>query len=235
MDLGQGYLLGRPAAEPALPRSMEKLRLQAARRVARVGGEPGAGRPGTGSRSRRSRQRLTARPGPGGPGRYRRGRVPSGSWRPPPPRRPDDTDHASSASLSEHVRAFLAATRFATIATVDPDGGPRQAVIWYRLDGDVIVLNSKVGRRWPSNLERDPRISLAIGDQADGYRWVGLTGTVTIVEDQPTAQADIAEMARRYHADDPEKAERLVHDRFEQQRRVSFRISIDAVHDHLDD
>jgi len=140
----------------------------------------------------------------------------------------------TSTPLPEHVRAFLAATRFATIATVDPDGGPRQAVIWYRLDGDVIVLNSKVGRRWPSNLERDARISVAVHDQADGYRWVGVTGTVTIVEDQPTAQADIAEMARRYHADDPEKAERLVHDRFEQQLRVSFRISIDAIHDHLD-
>lgn len=36
VDLGQGYLLGRPAAEPARPRSMEKLRLQAARRVARA-------------------------------------------------------------------------------------------------------------------------------------------------------------------------------------------------------
>jgi EAL domain-containing protein (putative c-di-GMP-specific phosphodiesterase class I) len=36
VDLGQGYLLGRPAAEPALPRSMEKLRLQAARRIARA-------------------------------------------------------------------------------------------------------------------------------------------------------------------------------------------------------
>jgi PPOX class probable F420-dependent enzyme len=137
-------------------------------------------------------------------------------------------------TLPEHVRAFLSATRFATIATVDPDGGPRQAVIWYRLDGDVIVLNSKVGRRWPSNLERDARISVAIHDQADGYRWVGVTGKVTIIEDQPTAQADIAEMARRYHADDPEKAERLVHDRFERQPRVSFRISIDAIHDHLD-
>ena len=36
VDLGQGYLLGRPAAEPAAPRNMEKLRLVAARRVARV-------------------------------------------------------------------------------------------------------------------------------------------------------------------------------------------------------
>jgi PPOX class probable F420-dependent enzyme len=142
---------------------------------------------------------------------------------------------STSTILSERVRAFLAANRFAAIATTDPDGSPRQAVIWYRLDGDEIVLNSLVGRRWPSNLARDPRISVAIGDGADGYRWVGLTGRVTIVDDQPTAQADIAEMARRYHADDPAKAERLIRDRFETQARVSFRVSIDAVHDHLDD
>jgi PPOX class probable F420-dependent enzyme len=142
---------------------------------------------------------------------------------------------STSTTLSERVRAFLDANRFATIATTDPDGGPRQAVIWYRLDGDEIVLNSLVGRRWPSNLERDARISVAIGDQADGYRWVGLTGLATIVEDQATAQADIAEMARRYHADDPEKADRLVRDRFERLSRVSFRVSINAVHDHLDD
>ena len=92
-----------------------------------------------------------------------------------------------------------------------------------------------MGRRWPSNLERDQRIAVAVGDQEDGYRWVGLTGTVTIIDDQPTAQADIAEMARRYHADEPEKAERLIRDGFAHQSRVSFRISIDAVHDHLDD
>ena len=36
VDLGQGYLLGRPAAEPASPRSMDTLRLLAARRAARV-------------------------------------------------------------------------------------------------------------------------------------------------------------------------------------------------------
>ena len=140
----------------------------------------------------------------------------------------------TSPRLSEHVRAFLGATRFATIATVDPDGRPRQAVIWYRLDGDEIVLNSKAGRRWPANLGRDPRVSLAVHDQEDGYRWIGLTGTVTIVDDQPTAQADIAEMARRYHADEPDKAERLIRDQFEPQRRVSFRVAIDAIHDHLD-
>jgi len=144
------------------------------------------------------------------------------------------TDTAASVLL-QRIRDFIAGTRFVSIATIDPDGAPRQAVVWYRVDGDEIVLNSKVGRRWPTNILRDPRVSLAIADATDGYRWVGMTGTATPITDRPTAQADIAEMARRFHADDPAKAERLIADRFEQQERISFRISIDAVHDHLDD
>lgn len=140
----------------------------------------------------------------------------------------------TSVSLPDDVRTFLDATRFATISTIDPDGSPRQAVVWYRLDGDEIVLNSAVGRRWPSNLLRDPRIGFSVIDDADGYRWVGLTGVVSAVEDQAVAQADIAEMARRYHADDPGKAERLIHRQFERQARISFRMHIASVVTHFD-
>jgi hypothetical protein len=71
-------------------------------------------------------------------------------------------------------------------------------------------------------------------DDGDGYRWVGLTGRVTVVEDQAIAQADIAGMARRYHADDPEEAERLIHGRFEQQVRISFRLRVLSVIRHFD-
>jgi PPOX class probable F420-dependent enzyme len=132
------------------------------------------------------------------------------------------------------IREFLDDIHFATIATIDPDGTPRQAVIWYTLDGDELVLNSALGRRWPANLQRDPRISVAVTDRHDGYRWVGLTGRVTVVEDQATAQADIAGMARRYHADDPAHAEDLIRTRFERQTRISFRVPIVDVYDHLD-
>lgn len=144
------------------------------------------------------------------------------------------TETAATPTLTPRVRDFVAGTRFVSVATVDPDGGPRQAVVWYRLDGEDIVLNSAIGRRWPANLQRDQRISLTIIDADDGYRWVGLTGTVTVIREQATAQADIAEMARRYHGDDPAKAERLITDRFQRQERISFRVSVDGVHDHLD-
>jgi len=140
-----------------------------------------------------------------------------------------------TSALLDPIRVFLDDLRFATIATTDPDGTPRQAVIWYTLEGDELVINSRVGRRWPSNLLRDPRLSIAVSDGTDGYRWVGLTGTARAVTDQAIAQADIAGMARRYHADDPDKAERIIANRFTQQERVSFRFRPDAVHDHLDE
>jgi PPOX class probable F420-dependent enzyme len=136
--------------------------------------------------------------------------------------------------LPDEIRVFLDAPRFATIATTDPDGAPRQAVVWYTLEGDEIVLNSAVGRRWPSNLLRDQRLAFSVVDEADGYRWVGITGLVSIVEDQPTAQADIAGMARRYHADDPAKAERLIHRQFERQARISFRLRAIGIVNHRD-
>ena len=138
-----------------------------------------------------------------------------------------------SIALPTHIREFIAAPHFGSVATVDADGSPRQAIIWYLLDGDELVVNSRVGRRWPTNLLRDPRVYVAVFDEADPLRWVGLLGTAEPVEEQPQAQADIATMARRYHDDDPATAERKIRD-FEQQQRISFRIRVRAVHQHLD-
>jgi len=134
------------------------------------------------------------------------------------------------------VRRFLAAPRFAVLATLDPGGTPRQAVTWYLPQPDgTLVVNSAAGRRWPANLRRDARVSVAVVD-GGGYSWVGLTGRVVeVIDDQERAQADIAAMARRYHADDPATAATMIERVFRTQRRVSFRIAVDAVHDHLEE
>lgn len=129
-------------------------------------------------------------------------------------------------TLTQEVRDFLAADRFAVIGTIGADGTPHQAVAWYALEGDVVVVNSAEGRRWPADLRRDPRVSIMV---ADGYRWVALGGRVEIDDDQGRAQADIAAMARRYHADEPEKAEDLIANRFRPQHRISFRLRPETV------
>jgi len=148
---------------------------------------------------------------------------------------PTSDPATTGTRLPDQVRAFLDRPLFMTLATVDPDGTPRVAVVWYRLEPDGrIMVNSADGRRWPANLRREPRVAISVLDPADGYRWIGLSGMVErIDDDQAIAQADIAGLARTYKADDPEAAERLIGGRFQKQHRVSFRIRTTAVHDHL--
>jgi PPOX class probable F420-dependent enzyme len=128
---------------------------------------------------------------------------------------------------------FLAGRHYASIATVDDDGAPRQAVVWYRLqpDGRVLV-NSRQGRRWPRNLLRDPRVGIAVPDVADPGRWLGMTAVVDeVVDDVAHARDDIVDLARRYSNDgsvDPE-----TEGTFRGQRRITFLVRITGVHDHL--
>jgi PPOX class probable F420-dependent enzyme len=136
--------------------------------------------------------------------------------------------------LTDAVRAFLAQPLIAMIASLDDDGAPRQAAVWYRLDDDGrILLNSRAGRRWCENLERDGRVSIAVLDPDDGYRWIGLTGMVDeVVTDVERSRKDIVALAHRYHPEGPTESSIAL---FRRQPRVTFLVRITGVHDHLED
>jgi hypothetical protein len=136
------------------------------------------------------------------------------------------------APLPDHVREFLERPLYATIATVGAGRAPHQAVIWYRLDPDGRVLvNSRSPRRWPTEVERERQASLAIPDLEDPLRWVGLQTVVDeVVDDVATARDDIVALAVRYGEDDDECVAA-----FRTQQRISFRLRVIAVADHLDD
>lgn len=136
------------------------------------------------------------------------------------------------AVLSDRVRTFLQQPLYPSLATVGADGEPHQAVIWYRLDpDDRILVNSREKRRWPDELRRDARASLAVTDLADPFSWVGLQVVVeTVIDDVATARDDIVALAVRYEEDDEESVVR-----FRSQERISFRLRIVAVHDHLEE
>jgi hypothetical protein len=119
--------------------------------------------------------------------------------------------------LTPDVRRFLTATpRYATIATINADGSPHQIVVWYLLRGEEFIVNSRRGRRWPSNLGRDRRANLCVYEAEDA---VTMELALERIYDGDAAQADIAEMAVRY--DTPEMAQREIA-RFQTEPRVSF-------------
>jgi PPOX class probable F420-dependent enzyme len=138
---------------------------------------------------------------------------------------PDASRIDAPVSLPADVRAFLSGIHYAVVGTVNPDGSPHTATTWYLFDDDTIVVNSREGRRWPENLRRDPRVSIAV---QEGEDWVSLRGTVEIVGHQPQAQADIAAMARRYN--EHGTAEEDIRDVFSTHQRVSFRLRPVAFH-----
>ncbi len=138
----------------------------------------------------------------------------------------------AAAEMAPRVRAFLDAPRIATIATAGADGEPHQAATWYRVEADGrLLVNSRWPRRWPTELSRDGRCSLSIIDGADGYRWVGLNAVVeTRIDDVERARDHICELAVRYDDAAPETLAM-----FRGQPRVSFRLRVTRVHDHLGD
>ena len=132
-----------------------------------------------------------------------------------------------ASALTDEMRQFLDEPRFAVLATINPDGSPQQTVMWFQLDGDELVMNTKRGRRKDRNLVRDPRISVCV---EDGYRYLTVTGALTIDEEPTRGQASIRRLAERYVG--PEQAAEQVASQYAQQERVTLRLRIEAVDAH---
>jgi PPOX class probable F420-dependent enzyme len=126
--------------------------------------------------------------------------------------------------LTEAAKQFLQEKRFAALATINRDGTPQQSIVWYELQGDEIMMNTKRGRLKDRNLVRDPRVSICV---EDGYRYITIRGTVRLIDDQQVAQADIMRLAMRYHG--TEIAERQARDQFGKEERITIRLPIERV------
>jgi PPOX class probable F420-dependent enzyme len=130
--------------------------------------------------------------------------------------------------LNAKQRGFLEAPRFGALATVDPDGMPHLTVMWYALDGDEVMFNTARERRKPSNLARDPRVSLLV---FDGYSFVRVTGRAREAATGDVALADIHRLAVRY---DGEASAARAMERFRTQERVTYRFRIHRVYASAD-
>jgi PPOX class probable F420-dependent enzyme len=76
------------------------------------------------------------------------------------------------------VARLLAEPNHAVVSTFNDDGSVHSTVVWIDvLDGKAAV-NTAVGRKWPTNLERDPRMTVLVYDQGNPYEYVEIRGRV---------------------------------------------------------
>lgn len=89
-----------------------------------------------------------------------------------------------SATFNEGTRTLLDGRNFATVATLNRDGGPQTSVVWIARDGDTVLFSTTAGRQKARNLARDPRVSLTVFDTENPYQSVDIRGTAELIEDR---------------------------------------------------
>jgi len=74
---------------------------------------------------------------------------------------------------TEYADLFKSETRAqAFLATVMDDGTPQVTPVWFDIEGDVIRVNTAVGRVKERNLRARPYAAIAIVDPNNPYRYV---------------------------------------------------------------
>ncbi len=125
-------------------------------------------------------------------------------------------------SLSDPgVKALLDAPNHAVISTFAADGSVHSAVVWQEPLGDILSVNSAVGRRWPTELSADPRVTVVVMDQNNPYDYVEIRGTAQGSVEGADEQID--RLAKKYIDADTYP----FHTPDEQ--RISFRITPERV------
>jgi PPOX class probable F420-dependent enzyme len=99
---------------------------------------------------------------------------------------------------AEALAFLLERPRTAKIATVRADGRPHVAPIWYDLDGETVVFTTWHTTVKAANIQRDPRVSLCVDDDAPPYAYVLIEGLASMSDDLAALRHWAARIAGRY-------------------------------------
>jgi PPOX class probable F420-dependent enzyme len=84
------------------------------------------------------------------------------------------------ATLNDsEVQKLLSEPNHAVVSTLNPDGTILNTVAWISAEDGSVAVNSARGRRWPANLERDPRVTVLVYEQGNPYNYVEIRGRAT--------------------------------------------------------
>lgn len=124
--------------------------------------------------------------------------------------------------LTETALRLLRAPSTCYIATTMPDGSPQLTQVWVDTDGANVVINTVAGFQKLRNVERDPRVSVAVADPADANLYLQIRGRV-VETTTDGARDHIDALSRKYTGHDYEPYGGR------EQQRVLVRIAPDRI------
>ncbi|HEX2576557.1 MAG TPA: PPOX class F420-dependent oxidoreductase [Aquihabitans sp.] len=124
--------------------------------------------------------------------------------------------------IDADLKALATAKNFAALTTLMPDGQPQTQLMWVHADDDHVLINTETGRQKFRNVQRDPRVTVAVFSSENPYQYVEARGRVVETEAGPAARADIDDLSQKYNGTpygNPIQTERVI-----------LRIEVDRVH-----
>lgn len=106
--------------------------------------------------------------------------------------------------FTDEARAFLQKPLIARLATFGPDGYPHVVPLWFKLEGDEIIIISERKTRKIENLKVNPRASVEVGGEPDDPLGYLIRGDVTVADDTDHNWTN----RLTYHYESKEHAER---------------------------
>ena len=64
------------------------------------------------------------------------------------------------------------------LATTMPDGSPQVSPVWFSIDGEYVLINTKEGRTKDKNMKARPWVAMVIQDPNNQDRYLGIRGEV---------------------------------------------------------
>ncbi|NHC16189.1 PPOX class F420-dependent oxidoreductase [Motilibacter deserti] len=99
--------------------------------------------------------------------------------------------------LPADLLALLRAPSPCFVTTLMPDGSPQITQTWVDTDGEHVLINTVAGFQKLRNIERDPRVALAVADPGNPSRYFAVRGRVVATTTDGAAD-HIEELAQRY-------------------------------------
>jgi len=103
----------------------------------------------------------------------------------------------AAAKIPEKYLDLFQKRAFGSLSTLMPDGSPQVTPVWIDLEDGRLVVNSAKGRAKDRNMRRDPRVSIALLDPDNPYRYLEIRGRVVEVTEKGADQ-HIDKMAKKY-------------------------------------
>ncbi len=101
------------------------------------------------------------------------------------------------ALIPESHAGILDTKALLYLGTQNKDGSPQVSPVWFGTNGDIIEVNSAKGRLKDLNMRARSKVSIAIVDPENAYRWVGIQGTVVEITENG-AEEHIDALANKY-------------------------------------